>query len=115
MAFKGHAHAKLPATFDARQLLVQVHPGEKGDRLGVRDFAVEQRSQAVPTGEAVEKFVRRYVVLREQTRGPVGELRQCALPKNLVFLVGDGAKAMLVECKSVGTSEQGTATRAFPF
>src|SRR5437899_2097299 len=115
MAFKGHAEANFPATFDARKFVVHVHSREERDGLGVRNLAVEQRSQAVAAGESVEEFVRSHVVLREQPSRPVRELRQGAFPQDLVFLVGDGAKAMFVEGEGIGASQECADARAFTF
>src|SRR5439155_26780501 len=80
------AQAQLPAAFNPRQVLVQIHAREQRDGGRVRYFSIEQRGKAMPTGHAIEQIIRTKIRIGIPVRRPLRELFQRTLPKDLVLL-----------------------------
>src|SRR6267378_4462003 len=79
------------------------------------DLAIEQRSQAVPAGNAVEKFIRANILLQGPGGGPFRELAERAPPHDLFFLVFNTAEAVFIQRKRIRAPQQGTPARPLPF
>src|ERR1051326_5636789 len=114
-AARGFAHAKFPTSLDPGEVVMEDGASQEGNSGGVRDFAIQQRSQTVPAGNAVEKIIGTDILAGYLPAIPLRKLFDGALPKYFVLARVDAAQRIFIQRVGIGAFQHQPAAGAFPF